>query len=472
MTSETRPRLRGKWVFVLAALLWSAAFSFLADRALAQSASATVLTSSANPASPGSPVTFTATVSGSDGGAPVGRVNLYDTATSSYIATNLFVNTLGVGKPISAGGHTSCAITSDRSVKCWGDNSQGQLGNTTADPNNPIHPSVDGVSDATAVTVGLNHACALTAAGGVKCWGDNQYGQLGSNTGINFDELNPPQIAVPVATDVVGLTSGVTAIAAGAIHTCALTSAGGVKCWGYNGYGQLGNSSTLNGSPHPIPADVEGLTSGVTAITTGDVHTCALTATGGVKCWGGNFSGSLGTGSDAPLVSVPSDVLDLTSGVTAIAGGSVHTCALTTDGGVKCWGDNQYAQLGNGGFPIASGAVAVAAGLRHSCALMSTGGVQCWGYNYNGQVGNTVNAGTFDNNPTPTDVNGLTSGVAAIAAGSQHTCALTSTGRANAGAGTTSANSATASPSIAIPQIPCRTTSRISATGPLSSTAM
>ena len=152
-----------------------------------------------------------------------------------------------------------------------------------------------------------------------------------------------PAAPTPVPVDVAGLASGVSAIAAGR-HTCALTSGGGVKCWGSNGYGRLGNGTTSNSI---IPVDVAGLTSGVSAITAGDRHTCALTSVGGVKCWGWNQWGQLGNGTTTDS-NIPVDVAGLASGVSAIATGGIHTCALTSGGGVKCWGFTGSGQLGNG----------------------------------------------------------------------------------------------------------------------------
>src|SRR5436309_505503 len=183
------------------------------------------------------------------------------------------------------------------------------------------------------IEAGWHHTCALTTAGGVNCWGNNHDGQLGDGTEI--DRKTP--------VDVVGLTSGVKAIAAGWRHTCALTTGGGVKCWGNNHDGQLGDGTGIDRN---TPVDVAGLTSGVAAITAGWRHTCVLTTGGGVKCWGKNHDGQVGDGT-AINRRTPADVVGLTSGIKTITAGGQHTCALNPKY-VQCWGDNEDGQLGDG----------------------------------------------------------------------------------------------------------------------------
>jgi len=321
---------------------------------------------------------------------------------------------------IVAGYAYTCGLTTGGGVKCWGQNDYGQLGDgTTTQRLAPVNVSglASGVS---AIAAGRGHTCALTAGGGVKCWGFNGNGQLGDGTTTNR--------TTPV--NVSGLASGVSAIAGGWQHTCALTAGGGVKCWGDNYSGQLGDGTYTE---RHTPVDVSGLASGVSAIAAGYYHTCALTAGGGVKCWGYNYYGQLGDGTTTERLT-PVDVSGLASGVSAIAGGKYHTCALTAGGGVKCWGWNGSGQLGDGTTTerltpvdvsgLASGASAIAAGWGHTCALTAGGGVKCWGWNYSGQLGD----GTTTDRLTPVDVSLLASGVSAIAAGGYHTCARTAGG--------------------------------------------
>jgi alpha-tubulin suppressor-like RCC1 family protein len=323
-------------------------------------------------------------------------------------------------KAIAIGGSHSCALTEDGDVKCWGRNVVGQLGSGTLFEWSRAVDVVGLGSGAVAITAGSNHTCALTTAGGVKCWGLGRFGQLGD--GSSTDQ--------PTPVDVAGLDSGVIAVAAGGLHTCAVTAGGGVKCWGLNDNGQLGNGSNLSSG---IPVDVPDLPSGVAAIAAGGLHTCAVTVGGGVKCWGWNDYGQLGndtfTSSNTPV-----DVVGLAGTVDTIAAGNAHTCAVITGGGLQCWGANaQRGQVGDGSTAdrqvpvdvvgLASGVSSVDGGGAHTCAV-AAGGAKCWGGNASGQLGD----GTSVLHRTPVDVVGLATGTSTVGTGELHSCAVVDSG--------------------------------------------
>jgi alpha-tubulin suppressor-like RCC1 family protein len=344
---------------------------------------------------------------------------------------------------VALGREHTCAATNSSRVACWGSNAEGQLGDgTAADSSQPVYiPGlITGVSATTApindtptpaatapaalrispITAGGAHTCLLTTAGGVKCWGSNTYGQLGDGSRIS---RNSP-------VDVTGLTKGVIAIEAGLTHTCALTSRGGVKCWGYNEYGQLGDGTSLN---RLTPVDVAGLTSGVTALAAGSAHTCALTTRGGVKCWGWNQSGQLGDGTTLVRQN-PVDVTGLGSGVAILTAGAEHNCVLGAEGGVKCWGSHSS---GKGIYPVSpdapapivveglsSGVTQLISGAFYSCALTAAGGVKCWGSNTFGQFGDGSTGGTVN----PVEISGLPDSTVPLAGSWGHTCGVSGSG--------------------------------------------
>jgi alpha-tubulin suppressor-like RCC1 family protein len=276
-----------------------------------------------------------------------------------------------------------------------------------------------GCCRATAVSVGDAVACALLTTGGVRCWGNNQQYQVGNNSSQN---ASTPQ-------QVVGLTSGVASVSAGFSHVCALTTSGGAKCWGQGSRGELGNGNT-NGASQPV--DVQGLTSGVAqVVAAASSYSCALTTTGTVKCWGDNTYGVFGDGTTTNSL-VPVDVPGLPS-VAEVRPGTYHVCVRTTAGAVKCWGNNYKGQLGNGTTTssltpvdvtgLSSGVVALSSGGNFSCALLSTGTVKCWGSNLSYELGN----GTTTSSSVPVTVNGLSS-VVAISCGRLRSCAMTTAG--------------------------------------------
>jgi alpha-tubulin suppressor-like RCC1 family protein len=270
---------------------------------------------------------------------------------------------------------------------------------------------------AVSVSAGFDHTCAVTSNGGVKCWGANDQGQLGNGT--------LTASAVPVSVS--GLNR-VVAVSAGAQNTCALRSTGALACWGVrNGTSAISTTT---------PVTVTGLGSGVAAVSAGGDHVCALTTAGGVKCWGGGTYGGLGNGGTT-FSATPVDVTGLSSGVVAISSGARHTCALLAGGTVRCWGYNAYGQTGDGttvnslvpvdvqGLP--AGSTAVTAGGFHSCAITAQGGALCWGQGTNGQLGDGADANSF----APVAVSGLSAGVASLTGGTYHTCAVTTSGAAS-----------------------------------------
>ena len=315
---------------------------------------------------------------------------------------------------IAAGDSHTCAVTSGGRATCWGDNGFGQLGNgTTTRSLVPVDVSRLHSGLAT-ITAGSDHTCALTEAGRVWCWGYGAALGTGTETRHTF----------PVA--VAGLASGVVSISAGQMHTCALTTKGAVKCWGDSTYGQLGTGTR---SDSLVPVGVVGLTSRVVAVSAGGLSTCALTSTGAVLCWGYNGRGELGDGTTTDS-SVPVHVSGLASGTSAISVGDGSACALTEVGGVTCWGGGAgYSGTVPVAVPgLANGITAVSVGGGHACALTPPGGVKCWGSNGFGQLGDGTPADSTVRT-LPVDVVGLSSGAASIAAGHSQTCALSGGGR-------------------------------------------
>ena len=286
---------------------------------------------------------------------------------------------------LAAGAHHECGLLADSTVECWGDNEEGQLGNgTVADSRVPVH--VIGVTGAIAVDVGRHFSCALLVDGTIDCWGYNLFGELGRGT--IGDQAT-------IAAPVVGL-GGVTALASGDHHTCAVTVAGTVACWGWNLHGELAIGA---GGASGSPIAVAGLT-GVTATAAEDFDSCALLANGTAECWGYNAFGELGNNTTTDS-STPGPVLNL-SGVTMLAmkTDSATACAVLVDGTLQCWGYNGYGELGRGvvtGVSVTpgavtglSGVVGVTLGDFQTCALLFDGTVRCWGYNAFGQLGNGV----------------------------------------------------------------------------------
>src|SRR5215831_11113321 len=271
-----------------------------------------------------------------------------------------------------------------------------------------------GAQAATVISAGTYHSCAVTSTGGVKCWGANSTGELGDGTTM---ERHTP-------VDVVGLSAGVSSVVAAFGYSCALMTSGAVKCWGGNGSGSLGDGTTAD---RHTPVDVSGL-SGAIAIAAGGGHTCAVLSGGGLSCWGRNDYGQVGDGSIGSDRWWPRSV-SIAGGVAAVTAGAQHTCAITATGGAKCWGYNGDGTMTNRLTPVVAGLstlpMRVAAGTDRTCVVLGGGGVECWGFNLSGGVGD----GTTMDRWSPVGVVGLASGMAAVATGEDHSCAMTASRR-------------------------------------------
>jgi alpha-tubulin suppressor-like RCC1 family protein len=290
------------------------------------------------------------------------------------------------GLSLAAIDHRTCVVRNDRTVQCVGTNTYGQLGNgSTVDSRTLV--VVTGLTAVTALSLGLGHSCAVSA-GQVRCWGDNSSAQLGATTTATCGTMRAACSSVPLA--VAGL-SGVTGVALGSSHSCALLATGTVWCWGSNNQGQLGvNPVGLPSSRTPVM--VTGLT-GVTQIVAGVGHTCALSS-GVVRCWGGNTFGILGDSGAArfsPTTIPVSNAVQLASTVH-------HACARLADGSLRCWGYDAYGQTGSGVMrpstpvpvrpPGLPSAVDLQTGYWHTCMRSATRTTWCWGWNIQGQIGN------------------------------------------------------------------------------------
>lgn len=285
---------------------------------------------------------------------------------------------------LTTGGHHTCALLSDHSLKCWGNNGKGQLGDGT-NINRLIPTEIAALGNQViAITAGTSHTCAIVDENNqqvVKCWGDNKQGQLGNNSFINSK--------IPVKTVDLGINA--VAVAAGNEHTCAVLSDGTVKCWGGNGYGQLGNDDLVN-KAFPVTANLNN----VKNIIAGEAHTCALLTDNTVACWGLNNHGQLGL-NDQINRTIPTAVTALSNRVELLSTGSNHLCAtISGENSLKCWGANELGQLGIGStddallptnITLSEKITKISLGYNHSCALTEAEKMYCWGGNGGGQLG-------------------------------------------------------------------------------------
>ncbi len=293
---------------------------------------------------------------------------------------------------LATGRAHSCALDFGQRLYCWGRNEDGQVGD--GDPRRDrdrvspvqIAQEVDAVELALGgITVNWrSHSCMLLRAGTIQCWGHNLIGQLGDGTRVSRVRPTPVRDLARIAD-----------VAAGGRHTCAIDDEAAVYCWGHNDYGQLGTGRADDGVIVPAPVGQTG----AIEIAAGLEHTCVRDDFGRVRCWGRNHWGQLGDGTRVdryePVIVELSPEL---SSLRSIAAGEAHSCAVTGDGQVWCWGRNDRGQIGLPPDPtapilsparvdVAGPAIEVGCGTATSCARLQNGGVQCWGRNLEGQLG-------------------------------------------------------------------------------------
>lgn len=441
---------------------------------------------------------------------------------------------LGVGRTvtdISVGGYTSCATLDTGEVKCWGDNDYGQLGigldirqqqgdegaemgdnlpalnlgtGVTVVQSSPLWtscflvsqsgtkeirclgrssygalgiedgstgdepserganvPFIDLGTTKTIADLGAeaNHVCARFTDGSAKCWGNNGYEILGTNALVGSSvggAANEMGTSLPYVRAGSGVTiSKIAASTYSETSACAILDGTDLKCWGYNGNGELGQDDTTARYYIPTIAPVNlGVGRTVRDVDVGVNHTCAILDDRSVKCWGYNYYGSLGLGHTDSIGNSSGEMalttVDLGAGVSAdqICVGNYHNCVLTTDGKVKCWGYNANAELGLGHtntlgndpgemgntlpwVDLGTGrtVVKLSCGMHHNCAILDNKKLKCWGYNPYGNLGlghtNYVGSspGQMGNNLPYVNV-GTGRTVLDVAAGGYHTCAL------------------------------------------------
>ncbi len=329
---------------------------------------------------------------------------------------------------LAVGGYHACAILRTGDVKCWGYNSDGELGQgddinrgDMADQMGANLPVVDLGTGRTAVAIsgGTYQSCAILDNGDTKCWGYNNHGQLGQGDNTHRgDDANEMGDNLPA----INLGTGRTAIAisAGYFYSCAILDNDDTKCWGKNAQGQLGlgdttnRGDTANQMGDNLPAINLGTGRTAVAISTAGRHACAILDNGDLKCWGDNDHGQLGLGDTTRRGDMANQMgddlptVDLGTGrtATAISNNYQHTCAILDNGNVKCWGNGKYGQLGQGdtanrgeaanqmgddlpNIDLGTGrtATAISTGSYHSCALLDNGDLKCWGYNSEGNLG-------------------------------------------------------------------------------------
>lgn len=325
-----------------------------------------------------------------------------------------YVEVGGVVMQTDAGDGHTCALLTSGKTRCWGYGQYGQLGygstnniGSMPDQMPPADVKVDLTRKIVHIANGRNHTCALLEDGNVRCWGMNSYGQLGYG---NMDYIGDQPDEMPPVKGDINLNGVAKQLVAGGEHNCVLLGAGIVRCWGKGDYGQLGYNSTssIGDNPNEMPPKDVNVGGIVVQLAAGLNHTCALLNSGHVRCWGYGKDGQLGYDSTDNIgngqIPMPPPNINVEGKVVQIAAGSSssHICVLLDSGKIKCWGRNDYGQLGygntknigDGNVPmpppdvdVGESVIQITTGFYHTCALLESGNARCWGLGSNGQLG-------------------------------------------------------------------------------------
>jgi hypothetical protein len=353
---------------------------------------------------------------------------------------------------LSLGDNFGCAIVTDGSVRCWGNNSDGTMvqGNTDDVGDDPGESTVRVPlpAPAKALAAGDQFACAILDTGQLRCWGDAVYGALAQG---DENDVGDQPGETPVLIDL-GAGRTAVAVSAGQQHACAILDTGQVRCWGNNAYGQLAqgfSSADIGAEPGEIPVLVN-LPRPAVAIASADWSNCAILDNGEIRCWGAGYAGQLMQGNandwgDDPGETTPVRLAIDPRTALAITGGGSHYCAIYDDHRPRCWGESTNGELGLGrttpfgdepgelsvgtvDLPSGRTATAAAGGEDNTCAILDDGQLHCWGLSTSGQLGqgNTTTWGDNAGESTlAVDVGGP---VRAVAVGENFVCAVTDTG--------------------------------------------
>lgn len=290
------------------------------------------------------------------------------------------------GPKITSGARTTCALSDAGAVSCWGENTKGALGNGNTDNTHVAQPVIGLSAGVVDISVGESFACALRSNGSVVCWGNNSNGQL--TPGAGDGDPHPAPVEVP------GI-SGAVSVAASYSSVCVVLADATARCWGHNFYGQMGNAGITGSAMHPI-VQVQGV-SNIKEIDAANFGFCALIQDGTVSCWGMNWEGQLGRmpvgfGEHS---STPATVAGI-AGATQFAGGDAACVLIGAEAIVRCWGDNGYYGVGDPSSPTASpspvtvpgisGVVRLMGSSDTKCVWLADNSIRCWGFNSHHQL--------------------------------------------------------------------------------------